>query len=199
MEEILQGLVAYFAGSPRIIAGQIIGFAPMILSFFVYIFNDRKKTIVLKTIMDVLWALHFFLIGAASGCVINMINSVRGVVFAQKGKKWASHIAIPIIFCAASAIGTFMSWEGIRSLLPLMGTTLAIMGFWCNEPYMMRRFTVPGVSLWLIYGCITGTVSGIICNAMSIVSMAIAEYNYRKQKKNGAQIKDTEAENKEAS
>ena len=57
MEEILQGLVAYFAGSPRMIAGQIIGFAPMILSFFVYIFNDRKKTIVLKTIMDVLWAL----------------------------------------------------------------------------------------------------------------------------------------------
>ena len=183
MEDIMQRLTAFFADNPRLVAGQIIGFVPMVLSFFVYIFNDRRKTIALKTIMDMLWALHFFLLGASSGCVINMINSVRGVVFAQKGKKWASHIAIPIIFCVASAIGTFATWEGVRSLLPLMGTTLAILGFWCNEPFMMRRYTVPGVTLWLIYGFIAGTVSGIICNAVSIVSMMIAEYNYRQQKR----------------
>lgn len=181
MEKLEILLKNMLAGEPRMIAGQILGFVPMIMSFFVYITNNRKKTIVLKALMDLLWAIHFFLLAAPSGCVINAINTIRGVIFAQKGKPWASHIAIPIFFCSVSAIGTFATWEGVRSILPLMGTILAITGFWCDEPYKMRRFTLPGVGLWLIYGVISGTVSGVICNGVSMISMAIAEYRYRKQ------------------
>lgn len=170
------------AADPRALAGQVFGLIPMLLSFWVYIFNDRKKVIAMKAATDLLWALHYFLIGASSGCVINLINTGRDIVFYQKGKKWASYPAIPVFFCAVSAAGTLLSWEGARSLLPLLGTTLAIIGFWCSEPDKMRRFSLPGITLWLIYSVVSGAVSAVVCNVFSILSMAVAEYNYRRRR-----------------
>lgn len=155
--------------------GQIIGFIPMILAYFVFIFNDRRKVIAIKALSDLLWALHFFMLGELSGCVVNGINVIRNIVFSQKHRKWASNIAIPIVFCAITAAGTALSWNGIKSFFPLLGSCLAVVGFWCTEPKNIRKFNLPAALLWLLYGIITGSVSTIICNGVSIISITIAE------------------------
>lgn len=169
------------AGNPVRMTGQLIGFIPMILGFFTYIYNDRRKNIGFKMLSDGVSAIHFLMLGEMSGCVINIVNTVRDYIFSRKGKKWASHIMIPITFVLISMGVTLASWEGIKSILPLTGTCLAIVGFWCSKPHIMRRFNLPGVGLWLIYGVITGSVSTCVGNTISIISMLIAEKNYRKQ------------------
>lgn len=169
------------ADDPIRMAAQILGLFPMVLAFFTYLFNDRRKVIGLKMMSDLLWAVHFLMLGEMAGCVINLINTVRNVIFSRKDrKKWASHISIPILFCGLSMAGTIAVWDGARSILPLLGSALAIVGFWCSKPKMMRRFILPGVFLWLVYGIVTYSVSTIICNVVSIVSMMIAERNSRR-------------------
>ncbi|MBQ8525763.1 MAG: YgjV family protein [Clostridia bacterium] len=174
MKSILIWLAAEFS-DPVNAAAQIIGFIPMILAYFVFLFNDRRKVIAFKASSDLLWALHFLLLGELSGCVINSINVVRNIIFAQKDKKWASSIAIPVVFCIITAVGALLSRSGLKSIFPLIGSCLAVMGFWCNEPRHIRKFNLPAVSLWLIYGLLTGSISTIICNIMSFVSILTAE------------------------
>ncbi len=170
--------------NPIYITAQIIGFIPMIIAFFTFLFNDRKKIIFSKAISDLLWAVHFFMLGEPSGGAINTVNVARNLVFSQKGnKKWASSAYIPVFFCIVSAVCTILTQDSIKGILPLVGSCLAIIGFWCTDPHNVRKFNLPGVTLWLIYGILTLSISSIISNTLSTISIIITEIKYRKKSK----------------
>ena len=161
---------------------QLVGMIPLILSFFVFIFNDRRKIIIFKGISDLLWALHFFLLGEMSGAIINSVNTVRNIVFFQKDKKWCNHRLIPILFCAFTVFGGIFSFDGIKGIFPMLGSCLAVIGFWCSKPDTIRKFNLPATLLWLIYGIMTKSVSTIICNTLSIISILTAALRLRREK-----------------
>ena len=73
-----------------------------------------------------------------------------------------------MVFTFACAVPTFQS---IKDILPIIGSWLAIIGFWQNDVKLLRIFNLAGVMLWLIYGIITVSVSTIICNVLSIISI----------------------------
>lgn len=160
---------------PVYAAAQIIGFVPILLSFFIFIHNDRRKVIAFKMISDFLYAVHFFMLGEMTGAVINLINTLRGYVFSKKYKKWASGIYIPILFCVIVFISTVLSWSGIRSVFPLAGSCLAIWGFWSKNIQNVRKFNFMGIVLWLIYGIIVGSVPTILYNVAAVASIVFAE------------------------
>lgn len=162
--------------NPLNAVAQLVGFLPMILAFFVFIFDDRRKIIGFKTVTDLLWALHFLLLGEMSGCVINCINTIRNIIFFRRR---SNHIALPVIFCVITAAATLLKWEGMKSLLPLFGSCLAIVGLWCSDPKSIRKYNFFGVGLWFVYSIITCSISSIICNAVSLLSIVIAEIKNR--------------------
>ena len=111
------------------------------------------------------------MLGAFSGGAINTVNVLRNIIFAQKNKKCARSNMIPVVFMVftfACAVPTFQS---IKDILPIIGSWLAIIGFWQNDVKLLRIFNLAGVILWLIYGIITVSVSTIICNVLSIISI----------------------------
>jgi hypothetical protein len=179
---MLNDLINQFSNSVTAIA-QIIGFVPMVLSYFVFHFNNRKAIITTKAISDLLWMIHFLMLGAYTGAFTNAVCAVRGFVFAQRGKKkWASGMIIPIIFCIFTLSVTLISWSGFKSLLPVIGSCLGIIGFWSNDSKNIRKFNFPGLVLWLIYGILTLSLSTIICNIVSITSIIITEIKLRRSK-----------------
>lgn len=160
--------------TPRDIIAQIIGLIPLILSYFIFSGSNRRKIILYKACSDFFSALHFFVLGAFSGGAINAVNVLRNIIFSQKNKKWARSNIIPVVFMAftfACAVPTFQS---IKDILPIIGSWLAIIGFWQNDVKLLRIFNLAGVTLWLIYGIITVSVSTIICNVLSIISILSA-------------------------
>ena len=131
MTAYFEELAASFT-HPVTAVAQILGFIPVVLGFFIFRNVRRGTSIALKATSDFISAVHFFLLSAPTGCAINVVNTVRGFFFAQKGrKKWASGIWIPIVFCFATALSTALSWAGFISILPLLGSCLAVVGYWC--------------------------------------------------------------------
>ena len=180
---MLDWLVAEFS-DPRNAVAQCIGFIPLILSFFTFLSAKRRRIFAVKTATDLLWALHFFLLGEYVGGAINAVNTVRNVVFSQKGKKkWASHTAVFVLFCILIAAAALIRWKDWYSILPMLGSLLAATGFWCSSPRNIRKFNLPALSLWLIYGIIVGSISTVLCNLLSLTSLFIAEIKDRKDKK----------------
>lgn len=181
MQQMFSDLIGQFS-SPLTAIAQIFGFVPMVLSYFVFHFNNRKAIITTKAISDLLWMIHFLMLGAYSGAFTNAVCAVRGLVFSQRGKKkWASSVAVPIIFGIITLSVTLVSWAGFKSFLPVFGSCLGIIGFWSNDPKNIRKFNLPALTLWLIYGIMTLSLSTIICNIVSITSIINTEIRVRKQ------------------
>lgn len=183
METYFAELAAQFTRPVTAIA-QVLGFIPIILGFFIFRNISRRTSIAIKAGSDFISAIHFLLLGQWTGCVINGINTLRGICFAQRGKyTWASGIWMPILFCAATVAGTCLGWTGPESLLPMIGSCLAVIGYWCKEPKHLRKFNFAGIFLWTIYGVITFSVPTVVGNIISLTSIVITELRMMRQKK----------------
>lgn len=151
--------------------GQLIGFIPLILAFVTFSLSKRKHILISKTLSDLLSAVHFFMIGEVVGGAVCIVNTGRGFVFYNKGKKWASGIYIPIIFSILTLLTTLIRWQGWYTLLPAVGSVLAVIGFWCNRPRLVKLFNLPAVTLWLIYSIMTESISATLINIISIITI----------------------------
>ena len=160
--------------TPQGIAAQCVGFVAMGVAFFIFVFRDRKKILFTKMIADVLWVMHYGLLSAFSGAFINAVNAVREGIFYHKGKPWANHFLWPIGFVLVNLILTFFSWQGFVSLLPVFGSSINILGLWCNDPKRIRQISLPAQTLWEIYSILVGSIPSIIFNAISICSILFA-------------------------
>ena len=169
------------------IVGQIIGFIPLILSYVIFYFNDRKKMLFTKMIADLLSTAHHILLGPEgySGAAICLINVARSALFMKRNKMKHGEVLIPLVFITVTMASSIFTWAGPISLLPAIGSSLAVMGYWCAKPSTMRKFILPGVALWLIYAIAIFSISGIISNCLSITSMIGTEIRCRKEQKKG--------------
>ena len=162
--------IAESFSTPTGAVAQCVGFVAMGIALFMYAFHSRKSILLAKLTADLLWVVHYFLLGAFSGSVINAVNAVREGVFYHKEKKWASSIVIPMLFVAVNAALTALSWEGWISLLPLFGSSINVVGLWCASPKRMRMLAIPALSLWEIYSILVASVPSMIVNAFGICS-----------------------------
>ena len=184
---IIELLTSWFSeafSDPDRIFAQILGFIPMFIAFLIFIFHDRRKVFFFKTTSDVLWSAHYCLLGEFSGGIICSLCVVRNIIFSQKPRwKWVSHPAVPAVACVIFMAGTALSRDGVKSLLPLTGTCLAVLGFWCTDVRNIRKFNFPATLLWLIYAILVGSVSSIICDVVTLTSIVIAECRWHQMQK----------------
>ncbi|MBR5871027.1 MAG: YgjV family protein [Clostridia bacterium] len=164
---------------------QGIGVIAMILAYFIYSARTRKTLITLKFVSDVLWGVHYFMLGAYSGAVLNGINMGREVIFQLKtSKKWAQTPIWAVVFIVINLTSTIFSWQGWQSLLPAVGASIAVVGLWCAKPMTIRLFSLPSTTCWLIYAIMSGTVSGIICNVIQLTAIFVGLFRDIKERKN---------------
>ena len=199
MNAFIEKVIEFFTldpSEPIYFIGQLVGFIPLAIAFITFSLSKRKHILISKTISDLTSAIHFLLIGEVVGGAVCIVNTGRGFVFYNKGKKWASGIYIPIIFCALTLLTTLLQWRGWYTLLPAVGSVLAVIGFWCNRPRLVKLFNLPAVTLWLIYSIMITSISATIINVISIITILISMVRelvaYVKNKKLQTTIKDGE-------
>ena len=177
MADFIDGIVGFFTldpSDPMRFAGQLVGFIPLLLSFVTFSLSKREHILISKTFSDLTSVVHFFLLGEVVGGAVCLVNTGRGIIFYNKGKKWASGIYIPIIFCVITLLTTLLQWKGWYTVLPAVGSVLAVVGFWCNRPRLVKLFNLPAVTLWLIYSIIIMSISATIINIVSIITILVS-------------------------
>lgn len=152
---------------------QILGALGVGLSLFIFSASRRKTILICKFSGDVLWFFHYLLIGATSGAATNIVNMMREVVFYHKDKKWASHKGWLALFICLNVASSLLTWEGPISILPMLGCCCTVISLWCTKPLHIRLVATPGMIFWLLYGIFHGSVTGILNNSISLISIAI--------------------------
>ncbi|MGI6248935.1 MAG: YgjV family protein [Acutalibacteraceae bacterium] len=153
---------------------QLIGFVGMSLMVFSFQQKSRKGILVAQMVGEAFWVVHYGMLGAYTGMALNILGVIRCYVYSQREtKKWANHTAVPIIFFIASIITGILSWTGPASLLPMAAVCITSFVLWSKKPNIVRAFSYPGCTFWLIFNLINRSYAGVLTELFNLASITV--------------------------
>jgi hypothetical protein len=158
----------------KIIIAEVIGTIALIISVIVYQKNDRKSMLYLQGIACGVFFFQYFLLGAWTGAIMNLLNVFRNYVFASKGSKsWANSKLWLYIFIFLYIISTILTWQGWISLMPLFGMLTNTIAFWLRNTTHIRVISLTSPPFWFTYNFISKAYPAMICDIMAFVSIIV--------------------------
>ncbi len=150
---------------------QLLGFVGILLNFIIFQQKDRNKLLLTKLCSDVVWGLHYFLLGAYSGSAIATVGIFRELVSYNKekfkNKMW------PVIFVFVGIGAALITQKGIFKIFPAAASALSVMCFWQNKTANSRLLALPISACMLTYSIYSNSTAGIVNETITIISVFI--------------------------
>lgn len=156
---------------------QLIGFIALGVAILVYQFNTRKQILIVLSLASLLFSVQFFLLGAYSGAVLNLINIARNYAFHKyRYRTWSAVVlwGFVAIFGAATAL----TWQGSLSLLPAIGMISGAFANWQPEAKHIRLLSLISPPAWFIYAAAVHSYAGMVAEVLILNSILVGMYRY---------------------
>ncbi len=192
---------------------QVLGFVGIALNIIAVQFNKYGTIIFFKTLGSILFALQYFLLGAYTGMIMDLVGSVRNIIFSLNVKNKRSNKLPVIIFSCITAIAGIitiaLTWDVseirwtdnikvatvlmvIISALSILAKLISTVAYSVGDPHKMRILNLPSSGCWLVYNFVAFTLAGIANEIMTLSSILIAEVRFRNVKTKGVKSKPNE-------
>ena len=161
------------------IFAQSLGVIALTIAILSFQQNSQKRIVTMQMISSVFWCIHFCLLGATLGGVLNAIGFFRAAIFRNRDKEWASSPIWFFLFCALFIGAAIYFWEGAVSLLPMCAMLLTTISFWIKNPTAVRIVSAPSSPFWFIYNWFFHSYPGMLTETFvfSSICVAIARYD----------------------
>ncbi|MBQ9859932.1 MAG: YgjV family protein [Clostridia bacterium] len=158
------------------IIGQMFGILAMVFSILTWQMNSHKKMMVMQIICASTFVVHYVLLGAYTGAVVNGVAVVRNIIFYHREKKIFSGVGWVILFAALMAVCGAVSGyrEGWISLFMIVGMVINTLSLSCTNPQLVRKIILCSSPLMLVYNILTISIGGIINESLSMCSAVSA-------------------------
>ncbi len=174
--------------TPYNIIVQIIGIFAMAFNILSFQQKTPKKVMAFLLLGTTLFTIHFFMLGAVIGGLMNIIAAFRSIVYMNKEKLKSDRIYWLLVFIALyilSYILTFTVFKtpftlknAILELLPVIALTVSTVSFRMQSAKAIRVFGCISSPSWLIYNIINHSLGATICEALSICSIIIGFFRF---------------------
>ena len=155
------------------LVGKIAGYIAIVASMLIYQQKTRKNLLICKAVADVLWIIHYFLLGGYTGAIVTCVALVREVVFFRTDLRSKNSKLILACFLCVSVVCAALTWGNIFSVFAMLGSLLSIVSFWLGEPKVSRIMAFPISICMLIYGVSNGSVAVLINEVLVMISSAL--------------------------
>lgn len=153
---------------------QLFGAFGMGCLFLSYQQNERKKLIAGKLAADVMWVIHYLLLGAVGGAIPNFVGIFRELIFMQSDKKWARSVFFPIFFICLNWTLALSTADLPLSLIPICASTFVTVSLWVKKPRITRIIGAGVSTAFIVYDVFVHSWIGIINESVAIISIALA-------------------------
>lgn len=151
---------------------QLIGLAGMLCILWSFQQNKRSLILVYLIIGQILFSIHFGLLGAWTAAVIDVIAIVRGIIFYYKPhQRWAQNPAWVIFFISCIWFAGIITWEGYRSLFLIIAMTVESIALWNNNPKNIRWCMLASRPLFFSYNILVGSYAGMVADILFTISL----------------------------
>ena len=115
---------------------SILAFVALIVSICI---KERKKSLVVQSLNCLLEAVYDFIILAYTGAILSIINFIRTFLFINK-EKFSKTLYLIILFLFESIIivNYILTWGGLISLLPTIGSLIRTYCLWQSNMKLVR-------------------------------------------------------------
>ena len=166
---------------PLEIFAQIIGFAGMAMNCLSYQAKTKRNLIILQLFGALFFVLHFGMLGAIMGCMLNLIAAGRSLIFSNPTKFNANHplwLALFITIYATTYVLTFTVFKEpvtipnlLLQILPPIAMVFSTISFRTKNAGTVRKLCLFCSPLWLIYNIFNFSISGILTETISLISI----------------------------
>lgn len=173
------------------IIAQAIGILAMLFNILSYQGKSQKSVIALQLFGAALFSVNFLMLGATVGGILNILGTVRAVVFLFKDKLKADRTAWFVAFLISYAAIYVLNFTlfGKEStlfnlaveLLPVIGMVALNVGFRLKNASDVRKCGLISSPAWLIYNLVVGSWGAIICEALTLISIFIGIFRHDKK------------------
>ena len=126
---------------------SILAFLALVISICI---KERKKSLCVQSLNCFFEAVYDFIISAYTGAVLSIINFIRTFIFINKNKiNKKIYLFILIFFEGIIIINYLVTWNGLISLLPTIGSIIRTYCLWQSN---MRLVRISGITTGIFYG-----------------------------------------------
>ena len=126
---------------------SILAFLALVISICI---KERKKSLCVQSLNCLFEAVYDFIISAYTGAVLSIINFIRTFIFINKNKiNKRIYFFILIFFEGIIVINCVLTWNGLISLLPTIGSIIRTYCLWQSK---MRLVRISGITTGIFYG-----------------------------------------------
>lgn len=159
---------------------QAVGMVATIISILSFQCKDNRKLFLIQIASSSIFAVHYLLLGAYTGLLLNLAGVVRLIFLYNGQKKWARHTASMVGVTLLMALCGVVTWNGWLSLLPTAATALGTPFYWSQNGKTLRWAQLCFISpCWLIYNIAQFSIPGVITEVLAILSVVISLIRFR--------------------
>lgn len=92
----------------------VLGIAASVIAFQC---KKHKSIMIFRTANESFFAIQYGLLGAFTGMAMNIIGSIRNLIFARLVEKGKSTIPLRFVFSAVFVAFAIFTWDGVKSIL----------------------------------------------------------------------------------
>ena len=162
--------------------GQIFGVIAVILGFITYQIRTQKALLFVQTVTALVFVIHYLLIGAVSGMVLNIVAMIRNLVYSRRDLKIFSGKAWPIVFSVIMGIIGLLFWQDWYSVFVVLGLVINSLCMSVQDPQKIRKSILISSPLVLIYDAFALSIGGIIYESAAIISALAGILRFSKPK-----------------
>jgi len=149
----------------------ILGIACTVLAF-----QCKRHSFVLgfRTGNELLFALQYLLLGGYTGATLNIISSIRNIIFSELVKRGKKTTYLRIFFSIVFVISSIFTWNGIPSIIFCAGKIITTFAYGSKDVRLIRIMTVLTSVMWIIYNCSVSAYLAIASDVLTILSTTTA-------------------------
>ena len=160
--------------------GQIFGIIAIIFGFISYQVRTQRQILIMQSTVAVFFGIHYLLIGAYSGMIMNFINIPRNFFYDRRTQKGSKSKLTPIIFVLIQCVMCVLTWEAWYSIFVLLGIGINTYCMSFSNPQNVRKSILVTSPLVLTYDLFALSVGGSIYESVALVSAFIGILRNRK-------------------
>ena len=178
--------------TPIEIIAQVVSIIGMLLGVLSFQQKGKARILTFQLLGSTMFVIHFFMINALSGAILNFVAIVRALIFIYEDKIHGDHPAWTIGLTATyilSYISVFTVFGKeptaknlILEILPVLAMTVTTIAFRYKEAKILRRVTFISSPMWLTYNAIFFSLGGIIGESLNIGSALIGTLRLDRKK-----------------
>lgn len=153
---------------------QSIGGIGLLCAVIAFQCKQHKNVMLFRTLNEIFFGIQYFCLASYTGVAMNLIGSVRNIIFAIRVKKEKSTLIWQILFSFMFIVIGLLTTKGIVSVMVILAKVVTTIAYSLKNTKYIRLLTLPTSICWLVYNIVCNSFAGILCEAFTICSIITA-------------------------